>query len=103
VITVFGVHPLILFNIVFPMADQAVLGSPEYQYVAWVSMFIGSQLLSPVSISAILAASAIGVSPVRTSYRLHYRFALFFGVLMWGYLSFVGCLNLYGWILPFPG
>jgi hypothetical protein len=75
VISIFGVHPLILFNLFFPMVDNALLGTPAAQYIAWVSMFVCAQLLSPVSISAVLAAGALGVSPADTSYKLHWKFA----------------------------
>lgn len=70
-----GLHPLILFNLVFPLVDNRVLGEPAAQYLAWVTMFIAAQLLSPVSISALLAAGALGVPPAQTSYRLHWRYA----------------------------
>jgi hypothetical protein len=86
VITLFGVHPLILFNLVFPVVDNSLLGVPAAQYIAWVSMFVCAQLLSPVSISAILAAGALGVSPADTSYRLHYRFAAVLAVAVLAYL-----------------
>lgn len=75
-VSVLGVHPLILFNVIFPLVDNSLLGGPAVQYIAWVSMFMLAQLVSPVSISAILAAVALQVSPVETSYKLHRRFAV---------------------------
>lgn len=85
-ITLFGVHPMILFNLVFPIVDNSLLGSTAAQYLAWVSMFVAAQLVSPVSISAILAANALGVSPAATSYRLHGRFVLGLAAFVWLYL-----------------
>jgi hypothetical protein len=73
-ISAFGVHPLILFAVVFPIVDSSVFGGPHLQYLAWVMMFIASQLLSPASISAILAASSLKVTPTETSYKLHAKY-----------------------------
>lgn len=86
VVSAFGIHPLILFNVIFPLVDNSLLGGPAAQYIAWVSMFVLAQLVSPVSISAILAASALGVSPAETSYKLHRRFATTLASIVMAYL-----------------
>jgi hypothetical protein len=86
-ITIAGIHPLILFNLVFPVVDNALIGTPAAQYIAWVSMFVSAQLLSPVSISAILAAGALRTSPAKTSYQLHYRFVLALTAFTWTVLT----------------
>lgn len=97
-ITIFGIHPLILFNLLFPIVDNSLLGTPAAQYIAWVSMFIGAQLLSPVSISAVLAASSLGISPAETSYRLHYGFVLILSIFVWVYLTLSHGGRMFGWI-----
>lgn len=89
-VSVFGIHPLILFNVIFPLVDNARLGGPAAQYIAWVSMFMLAQLVSPVSISAILAAGALNMSPAETSYKLHGRFAAALAVIVMAYLLAAG-------------
>lgn len=90
VVSVFGIHPLILFNVIFPLVDNTQLGGPAAQYIAWVSMFMLAQLVSPVSISAILAAGALNTSPAETSYKLHGRFAAALAVIVMAYLLAAG-------------
>ncbi len=90
VVSAFGIHPLILFNVIFPLVDNSLLGGPAAQYIAWVSMFMLAQLVSPVSISAILAASALDVSPAETSYKLHRRFAAALALIVMAYLLAAG-------------
>lgn len=89
-VSVLGIHPLILFNVIFPLVDNSRLGGPAAQYIAWVSMFMLAQLVSPVSISAILAASALGASPAETSYKLHRRFAVALALAVMAYLLAAG-------------
>ena len=89
-VSVLGVHPLILFNVIFPLVDNSLLGGPAVQYIAWVSMFMLAQLVSPVSISAILAAVALGVAPAETSYKLHRRFAVALALVVMAYLLAAG-------------
>jgi hypothetical protein len=90
VVSAFGIHPLILFNVIFPLVDNSLLGGPAAQYIAWVSMFMLAQLVSPVSISAILAANALCVSPAETSYKLHRRFAAALALIVMAYLLTAG-------------
>ncbi|WP_175685451.1 hypothetical protein [Burkholderia anthina] len=73
-ITMLGVHPMILFGIFFPLVDAAVLGQTYVQYLAWTSMFVMSNLLSPVSICSILAATSLQMSSHATSYMSNWRF-----------------------------
>ncbi|MBN3816426.1 hypothetical protein G3N57_07240 [Paraburkholderia sp. Se-20369] len=73
-ITMLGVHPMILFGIFFPLVDAAVLGPTYVQYLAWTSMFVMSNLLSPVSICSILAATSLQMSSRETSYVSNWRF-----------------------------
>ena len=89
-VSVLGIHPLVLFNVIFPLVDNSLLGGPAAQYIAWVSMFMLAQLVSPVSISAILAAVALGVSPAETSYKLHRRFAVALALVVMAYLLAAG-------------
>lgn len=93
-ISAFGIHPLILFNLLFPIVNSAILGGLTLQYLAWSAMFIASQLISPISISAILAASSVGVSPDKTSYKLNLKFTVALCFVIYGYLNLLRCLGL---------
>jgi len=92
-ISVLGIHPIILFSFIFPLVDNSVFGGPHLQYLAWVTMFIAAQLVSPVSLSAILAASSLQTSPSNTSYRLHGRYVL--GMCLVTYLYLIGIRYLF--------
>lgn len=81
-----GIHPVILFSLVFPLVDSSVFGGLHLQYLAWVTMFTAGQLVSPASISAILAASSLGAAPPDTSYRLHARYVVGMGLITYSYL-----------------
>jgi hypothetical protein len=86
-VTVFGVHPLILFNVCFPIFDVSMTTTPAHRYLLWTSMFLIAQLVSPVSISAVIAAASVGEPPERTSYSAHARYAAAFGLCAWCYLA----------------
>ncbi|AOK51928.1 hypothetical protein WT67_34055 [Burkholderia stagnalis] len=73
-ITMLGVHPMILFGIFFPLVDATALGPTYVQYLAWTSMFVMSNLLSPVSICSILAATSLQMSSRDTSFVSNWRF-----------------------------
>lgn len=73
-VTMLGVHPMILFGVFFPLVDSAALGPTYVQYLAWTSMFVMANLLSPVSICAILAATSLQVSSRETSFVSNWRF-----------------------------
>jgi hypothetical protein len=85
-ITMLGVHPMILFGIVFPLVDATVLGPTYVQYLAWTSMFVMSNLLSPVSICSILAATSLQMSSRETSYVSNWRFCTLGMTLAYVYL-----------------
>jgi hypothetical protein len=85
-ICVLGIHPIILFSLVFPLVDSGVFGGLHLQYLAWVTMFTAGQLVSPASISAILAASSLHTAPSNTSYRLHGRYVLGMCLITYCYL-----------------
>ncbi len=85
-ICVLGIHPIILFSLVFPLVDSGIFGGLHLQYLAWVTMFIAGQLVSPASISAILAASSLHTAPSNTSYRLHGYYALGMCLITYFYL-----------------
>jgi hypothetical protein len=53
-------------------------------------MFMRAQLISPVSISAMLAAIALDLSLAETSYKLHRRFAVALAFVVMGYLLVAG-------------
>jgi hypothetical protein len=69
-----GVHPMILFGIFFPLVDPVALGPTYIRYLAWTSMFVMANLLSPVSICAILAATSLQISSRETSYVSNWKF-----------------------------
>jgi len=85
-ISILGVHPLILFNVSFPLIDSSLFGGTSNQYLVWVTMFIAAQLVSPVSISAIMAANSLSVSPSKTSFKLHTRYAILLSASVWAYV-----------------
>jgi hypothetical protein len=89
VVSALGVHPLIIFNLVFPIVDNWLLGDTTAQYIAWSSMFMGAQLISPVSISAIIAAQALHLTPTETSLKLHWAYAGALAVATWLYLTII--------------
>jgi hypothetical protein len=73
-VTMLGVHPMILFGIFFPLVDPVALGPTYIRYLAWTSMFVMANLLSPVSICAILAATSLQISSRETSYVSNWKF-----------------------------
>lgn len=73
-VTIAGVHPLILFGIFFPVISAATVSALHIQYLAWTSMFVMANLLSPVSICSIVAATSLQTNSVQTSYVSHWRF-----------------------------
>ena len=85
-ICMFGIHPIILFSLVFPLVDSGVFGGLHFQYLAWVTVFTAGQLISPASISSILAASSLHTTPADTSYRLHGRYVLGMCLITYSYL-----------------
>tara|TARA_Y100000589_G_scaffold331362_1_gene384547 strand:+ start:2510 stop:3886 length:1377 start_codon:yes stop_codon:yes gene_type:complete len=89
-LSVCGVHPMVLFTAFFPIFHSVSTVGNVIQYHWWIAMFVIAQLISPVSISAIAAASSIGLSPSKVSLRLHAGFALLLSICCVGYLSFVG-------------
>lgn len=92
-ICVTGIHPMILFNLIFPLVDSGVFGGLPLQYLAWVTVFTAGQLVSPASFSAIMAASSLRITPSDTSYRLHGRYVL--GMCAVTYLYLIGVRYLF--------
>jgi len=86
VVTVLGVHPMILFGLFFPLVDAAVLGPSYIQYLAWTTLFVMANLLSPVSICAILAATSLQASSRETSYVSNWKFCALGMVVAYVYL-----------------
>lgn len=85
-VTVLGVHPMILFGLFFPLVDAVALGPTYVQYLAWTTMFVMANLLSPVSICAILAATSLQVSSRETSYVSNWKFCVLGMVIAYVYL-----------------
>ncbi|NRR29653.1 hypothetical protein HSX11_05600 [Oxalobacteraceae bacterium] len=75
-ITVAGVHPLILFGVFFSLMQPPAFEHNHLRYLAWTSMFVMANLMSPVSISSIVSATAIGSTPRATSYAANWKFCL---------------------------
>lgn len=95
-ITMLGVHPMILFGIFFPLVDATVLGPTYVQYLAWTSMFVMSNLLSPVSICSILAATSLQMSSRETSFVSNGRFCALGMVLAYVYVLGLLALSPHG-------
>jgi hypothetical protein len=85
-VTMLGVHPMILFGLFFPLVDAAALGPTYVQYLAWTTMAVMANLLSPVSICAILAATSLQVSSRETSYVSNWTFCAPVMVIAYVYL-----------------
>nr|WP_089447522.1 hypothetical protein [Burkholderia sp. AU33423] len=95
-ITMLGVHPMILFGIFFPLVDATVLGPTYVQYLAWTSMFVMSNLLSPVSICSILAATSLQMSSRETSYVSNWRFCALGMAIAYVYLLALLAMSTHG-------
>ncbi|MCL2898718.1 hypothetical protein [Brenneria tiliae] len=83
-----GIHPMVLFSSAFPLLEPFMTHGVA-DYLVWICLFIAAQLLSPVSINAIFAASSLHVSPMDTSFRMHTRYVLLFNLFALIYLSYV--------------
>jgi hypothetical protein len=88
-ITVFGVHPLILFGIFFPLVNPPIFVDPSIRYLAWTSMFVMANLLSPASICALLAAASLQKNSRETSYVSNWRFCAGLFVFAFAYLTWL--------------
>ncbi|WP_134020576.1 hypothetical protein [Modicisalibacter xianhensis] len=77
-LTIFGIHPMILFAGLFPLLHPFTEVAPAIEYLTWIAMFVVAQLVSPVSISAVSAASSIDESTWNVSFVSHGRFAVVF-------------------------
>jgi hypothetical protein len=88
-ITVAGVHPLILFGVFFPLMNAPMFDQSPVHYLAWTSMFVMSNLLSPASISAILAATSLQKSSRETSYLSNWLFCSVLAIFTFAYLSWL--------------
>jgi len=86
-VTAAGVHPLILFGMLFPVLTPGLSGNTVVQYLAWSSMFVMANLVSPVSICAIVAATSLKQTTQDTSYRSHWRFCSVLAIVVIVYLS----------------
>ncbi|QBF28335.1 hypothetical protein EXN22_22540 [Pseudomonas tructae] len=91
---VIGAHPMIVFSLGFPLL-LPWLGLKEDAYVVWITFFISAQLLSPVSISAVLAAGCLNIPPYRVSFGLQLPYVMTLGglvlfVLLVGYPLLLG-------------
>jgi hypothetical protein len=88
-LTVAGIHPLILFGTLFPVLTPALSSNTAVVYLGWISMFVMANLLSPVSICSIVAAASLKSTSQDTSYRSHWRFCLALAVFTVAYLAYV--------------
>jgi hypothetical protein len=87
-LTIIGIHPMILFAAAFPVFHPITQLPVTVEYQAWIAMFMISQLISPVSISAVTAAASVNESPWKVSFESHATFALAFA--LGGFLYMAG-------------
>ncbi|APC17661.1 hypothetical protein BLL42_18710 [Pseudomonas frederiksbergensis] len=87
-LTIIGIHPMILFAAAFPVFHPITQLPVTVEYQAWIAMFMISQLISPVSISAVTAAASVNESPWKVSFESHAMFALAFA--LGGFLYMTG-------------
>ncbi|CDG81560.1 hypothetical protein [Janthinobacterium agaricidamnosum] len=86
-ITIAGLHPLVLFGLFFPLMNPPMFHDTTIQYLAWTSTFVMSNLLSPVSTCAMLAATSLQKTTRQTSYISNGRYCIVFAVLTAVYLT----------------
>jgi hypothetical protein len=86
-VTAAGVHPLILFGTLFPVLTPGLTGNTAVQYLAWSSMFVMANLVSPVSICSIVAATSLKQTTQDTSYRSHGKFCAVLAAVTIVYLT----------------
>lgn len=69
------VHPLVLFIMFAPILSSSLnIFSDLSIYVIWITMLINSQLLSPVSITTVLASKNTNTNIFTESFIKHYKF-----------------------------
>lgn len=86
-ISIAGLHPLVLFGIFFPLIQPVMFHDPSIQYLAWTSTFVMSNLLSPVSTCAMLAATSLQKTTRETSYLSNGRYCTGLALLTAVYLT----------------
>lgn len=84
----FGVHPLVAISVFYPLLHQHLPGGAT-EYLIWITMLVSAQLLSPISINAILASNSLGVSSPETSYRMHLGYAALMSTCGYLYIHFI--------------
>lgn len=76
-ITVAGIHPIVLFALLGPAATSVVLGVNEVGlYTMWVVVFMLSMLLSPVSVLTMVTVTNFGIPGRLLGLRGHGLYAL---------------------------
>lgn len=85
---IIGIHPMILFGFAYPLLSPYV-GEGAHAYIIWVMMFFSAQLLSPVSINAILAANSLQTSSIKTSFMMHIKYLLILNPIVITYLTYI--------------
>lgn len=92
ILSMFLIHPLLLFisfSLLFspPMLDAGF--TEEQICVSWLVMIVNAQLLSPVSLTTVMASTNTNNNIFYESFLKHYKFCfvLFLGV----FLSFTYC------------
>lgn len=88
-ITVAGVHPLVLFGVFFPLIHAPIFNQPALHYLAWTSVFVLSNLLSPASVCSIVAAASLQCKSRETSYQSNWQFCIALVIFTFAYLSWL--------------
>ena len=90
------VHPLVIFLITYPIVtpyfDLTNLDINTI-YIIWVTMLINAQLLSPVSLTTVLAVGNNNNNIFSESFIKHYRFALIISTAVFLYLVSIRLLT----------
>ncbi len=90
-VTAFGIHPIVPFVILVHLIDAATLGLASAQmYVLWVSAWVLSMMVSPVSAINISAATFFRVSPWALGLRENVPYAAFFAAIALAIFTFIG-------------
>lgn len=89
ILSIFFIHPLVLFIIFSPIISPIIIaqGIGNYElYLVWIVMLINSQLLSPVSLTTVLAVTNSNSNIFSESFLKHIKFSIKLSIASFVYL-----------------
>jgi hypothetical protein len=88
-ITIAGIHQMILFGAFFTLMNPVLFSTDVIKYIVWTTMFMMGNLLSPVSITAIVAATSLKLNSTETSYKANYKLCSVLVIVVISYVFFL--------------